>query len=83
MLKRYFQIDVDGDGTISLEEFKTMMERLNESNEEDDRQLLEDTFNVRKIFNVKAILIDGGSYGVLIKSLQCGSRLIKRAKPSS
>ena len=41
-----FQIDVDGDGTISLGEFKTMMERLMESNEEDDRELLEDTFNV-------------------------------------
>ncbi|XP_063691167.1 calmodulin-beta-like isoform X2 [Bolinopsis microptera] len=39
------EIDVDGDGTISLDEFKTMMERLMESNEEDDRELLEDTFN--------------------------------------
>jgi Ca2+-binding EF-hand superfamily protein len=38
---------VDGDGTISLDEFKTMMERLMEMNEEDDRQQLQDTFDVR------------------------------------
>ncbi|KAL5248177.1 hypothetical protein ACHWQZ_G017377 [Mnemiopsis leidyi] len=39
------EIDVDGDGTISLNEFKTMMERLMETNEQDDRQLLEDSFH--------------------------------------
>ena len=47
----WFQIDVNGDGHISLFEFKTMMELLMKSSQEDERQLVEETFEVRDMKN--------------------------------